>query len=406
MGTERMPESDSERFARAVEGGPIEPDPDESLRRELAVAIALGKLGRSVRLDDDARQRMRERLQADLYPPPETVSAATEPRPGSMPQGRRWGRSRRAGVRGRLLVAAAAALCLLLSLSAMSLLMSRDALPGDALYGVKRSAESAELGLTFGAESRGFKHLQFATARLDELQALAASGVGPNTDAGPYQGALDELDADAAAGSRLLVEAATNGNSSLLGALHGWAEQQSQRIQLTVPVLPEQAAMRAAESRDRLRRIAERATSLLARVGCLTVTSGEADDIGSLPAEGPCQPVNPAPAGTGSTSPGDPNRRSSDQPATSTPPGGTGSAPSEQAPPGQPDDSTPRASDSSLVSTLPSQGAQEGSQGGPGSQGGQGAQGKLSPLPSPQLPIPSTQSTLPLLPGLPGIPLS
>lgn len=337
---------DSERFARAVEGGPIEPDLDESLRRELAVVDALRDVGRSTRLDDVARRRMRDRLLADLHPPSETADGATAPQRGtadgatapqleSVSQARR---SRRAGVRGRLLVAAAAALCLLLSLSAMSLLMSGDALPGDALYGVKRSAESAELGLTFGAESRGFKHLQFATARLDELQGLAASGVGPNTDAGPYQEALDEFDAEAAAGSRLLVEAAINGNSSLLGALHGWAEQQPQRIQMTVPVLPEQAARRAAESRELLRRIAERAASLLARVGCLTVTSGGVDDIGSRPAEGPCQPVNPAPTGAGSTSPGDPNQRRSNQPATTATPSGMGPASSAQpTPPPLPD---------------------------------------------------------------------
>jgi uncharacterized protein DUF5667 len=391
-----MLKSARKRFAEAVEGGPIEPDLDESLRYQLVLVEALREAGRPIQLDADTRRRMRQRLLADFEPQPETADGAVDSRPGSVPQPKSLARSRRAGVRGRLLVAAAAALCLLLSLSAMSLLMARDALPGDALYGVKRSAESAELGLTFGAESRGFKHLQFATGRLDELEALAASGAGPNSYAGPYQVALDEFDADAAAGSRLLVEAATNGNSSLLGALHDWADQQSQRMQLTVPVLPEPAAMHAAESRELLRRIAERAALLRARVGCLTVTSGAADDIGLLPAEGPCQPVNLAPTGSSSTSPDDPNRRPSDQP-TSAPPSGTGSASGEQPAPSQPDHSTPGASDSPLVPTLPSYGSQEG-------QEGQEGQGELPPVPQPQLPIPITQVTLPLLPSLPGSP--
>jgi Domain of unknown function (DUF5667) len=402
-----MPESASERFARAVEGGPIEPDLDESLRHELALVEALRYVGGSVRLDDAVRLRIREELQARLASQPETADEAVDPRPetadeavdprlgsadgaidprpGSVPQPKPLARSRRAGVRGLLLVAAAAALCLLLSLSAMSLLMARDALPGDALYGVKRSAESAELGFTFGAESRGFKHLQFATARLDELEAMAAGGVGPTTDAGPYREAIEEFDADAAAGSRLLIEAATKGNSSLLSALHSWAEQQSPRIQMAVPALPEQAAIRAAESGELLRRIAERAASLRARVGCLAVTSGGVDDIGPLPAEGPCQPVNTAPAGSRSASPDDPNRRPGDQPATSAPPSGTGSQPSEQAPSNQPDPSLPGAADSppeSVQTSLP----------------------LLPPVP----PLPSTQPTqptLPLLPGLPGVPL-
>jgi Domain of unknown function (DUF5667) len=327
MGTERMPELASERFARAVEGGPIEPDLDDSLRHELALVAALREVGQATQLDDDARRRLRRRVLTSLESEtaggatdtrPETPDVATDTRPETVLELKRPARTRAAGVRGRLLIAAAAALCLLLSVSAMSLLMARDALPGDALYGVKRSAESAELGFTFGAESRGFKHLQFATARLDELQALAASGAGPTTDTGSYRDLLEWFDADAAAGSRLLLAAMTSGNGGLLGALQGWAEQQSQRIRVTAPALPEQAAMRAAESGELLHRIAERAASLRARVGCLAVTSGGADDIGPLPAGGPCEPVNSAPVGPGSTSrddpsqPGDPSRQPGD----------------------------------------------------------------------------------------------
>jgi Domain of unknown function (DUF5667) len=224
--------------------------------------------------------------------PTEPAGPEAEPAAGRTPA---RARSRVTGVRGRVLVAAAAALCLLVSLSAMSLLMARDALPGQALYGVKRSAESAELGLTFGAESRGFKHLQFATARIDELEALAAAG-GPavsSSDAGPYQAALEAFDAEAAAGSRLLTQAATSGNGSLLDALHSWAPQQSERIGALGRALPEQPASQAAESRDLLSRIAERATALRPRLGCQQVTSGTADDIGPLPAAGPCDPVLP-----------------------------------------------------------------------------------------------------------------
>src|SRR5215470_3717153 len=359
METEQMPESASERFARAVEGGPVEPDLDESLRRELELVDALREVGRSTQLDEATRHRMRRRALAGLDPQletadgaadlrpetghgaaerrPEIAEGAAERQPEIVPEPRRLARAKAAGVRGRLLVAAAAALCLLLSLSAMSLLMARDALPGDALYGVKRSAESAELGFTFGVESRGFKHLQFATARLDELEALAAGGAGPATDAGPYGEVLEGFDADAAAGSRLLIEAATRGNGSLLGALHDWAEQQSQRIQTAAPALPEPASGRAAESGELLRRIAERAALLRVRTRCLAVTSGGADDIGLLPADGPCEPVNTAPAGPGAPLPGDPNQQPGGQNATRSQPSQTASLPGEQqtsSPPG------------------------------------------------------------------------
>jgi hypothetical protein len=155
---------------------------------------------------------------------------------------------------------------------------------------------------------------------------------------------------------------------------------------VAVPVLPEQAAIRAAESGELLRRIAERAASLQARVGCLAVTSGGVDDIGALPAEGPCQPVNTAPAGPGSTSPDDPDRRPGGQPATSAPPSGTGSQPSEQPPSNQPAPSAPGATDSPPESAEPA-GASEASR------------PLLPPVPQP----PITPPTLPPLPSLPGL---
>ncbi|MBW3653137.1 MAG: cobalamin biosynthesis protein [Actinobacteria bacterium] len=60
--------------------------------------------------------------------------------------------------------AAVAVLALVGSLAGMSLLLARDALPGDALYGFKRTAEAASLGLTFGDESKALKHLEVPTA--------------------------------------------------------------------------------------------------------------------------------------------------------------------------------------------------------------------------------------------------
>ena len=59
-----MPDSASERFARAVEGGPIGPEPDDELRRDLALVAALREVGESARLDDVTTQRMRRQLLA------------------------------------------------------------------------------------------------------------------------------------------------------------------------------------------------------------------------------------------------------------------------------------------------------------------------------------------------------
>lgn len=297
-----MPESASGRFARAVEGEPIEPPFDERLRHELAVVAALREVGGSARLDDVARQRMRRKVlaefvEAQAMPPGRAVQPQSSERTKVPVQrevsAQRPARPAATGLRGRLLVAAAATLCLLMSLSGMSLLLARDALPGDALYGVKRSAESAELGLTFGLDSRGFKHLQFATARVDEMEALAArtGGAVPAADADRYRTALQAFDTDAAAGSRLLIQSATNGDGSMLAALHGWALQQRQRIETATAAMPKLAAARSAESLALLTKVAERTSALQARLRCLSVTSGASDNVGLLPADGTCVPV-------------------------------------------------------------------------------------------------------------------
>ncbi|MGH4001580.1 MAG: DUF5667 domain-containing protein, partial [Pseudonocardiaceae bacterium] len=130
-------------------------------------------------------------------------------------------------------MAAAAALCLLMSLSGMSVLLSRDALPGDALYAFKRSAESAELGFTFGDQPKALKHLQFASARVSEIETMAeqADATG-NWAAGQekFLRALDDFDSDTTAGARLLTTLASHGRTNILSPLRSWAEQQETRL--------------------------------------------------------------------------------------------------------------------------------------------------------------------------------
>jgi Domain of unknown function (DUF5667) len=302
----RSADDRSELFAQAVEARADRPAVDDELERELAVVRMLVHAAPAAAPDDAAKQRMRDRVlagfDAELKARADAETEAT-PAPAVNLDQRRKRRASHArrrtslpGVHGRLLGAAAAALCLLLSLSGMSLVLARDALPGDALYGVKRSAESAELGLTFGDESRGFKHLQFATARVDEIEALAArAGSTPNPDPARYLTALQAFDTDAAAGSRLLIESATNDTGEQLDALGSWAAQQRQRLADARPAMPERAASRADGSIGLLQRVSDRVAALQQRLACQTVTSEERDDLGRLPADGACEPVTTGP---------------------------------------------------------------------------------------------------------------
>lgn len=281
-----------EQFARAVEvlpedGGPTLDATDPELARDLAVVGLLRRAAETSGPDAETKERMRLRILA-ADPPKVSVLESRAPQ--------------RFGARGRLAVASAAALCLILSLAGMSLLLSRDALPGDALYGVKRSAESASLGFTFGSESKALKRLEFASARISEMETLVdryrESGGGP---LGGYLSALTDFDADAAAGSRELATVGANSDQRVLGSLRDWADVHTTRLTELRGKLPEQAANRSAVSLDLLDRMSKRAAALMARTNCSPITSGQADDVGPLPAEGTCAPTPIDPSGSANT---------------------------------------------------------------------------------------------------------
>lgn len=271
----------------------MRPLSDHTLERELAVVAALRDAGAAGPRPDEV-DRMRRRVMAGFAA--ETGTGLGEGSRVALltpANSRRRGHSHRrvsvgAETRGRLVVAAAAALCLLMSLSGMSLLLSRGALPGDALYGVKRSAESAELGLTFGQESRAFKHLEFATSRVDEIELLAAGDAMTDDSARRLRDLLDDFDEDAAAGARLLTAVAATGDRDVLSALLPWIEQQSDRLASLRAALPRDAGARLSSSLDLLARMQERVEAIERRTGCQTVISPSSDDLGPLPAEGPC----------------------------------------------------------------------------------------------------------------------
>ena len=81
----------------------------------------------------------------------------------SRPAGRA-GDPRRVGASGRrFTLVGSAALVLALALAGAGILASREALPGDGLYAVKRVSESTGLALTFDEVSRAHRHLDLAS---------------------------------------------------------------------------------------------------------------------------------------------------------------------------------------------------------------------------------------------------
>lgn len=329
---------EQERFARAVESGMREVS-DDMLNRELTVVAALRQVGSQFEStagpDSAERDRMRQRVMAEfssvVHDGTSPVLPLSSSRRTSRSASQKASRNRHRipdETRGRLVVAAAAALCLLMSLSGMSVLLSRDALPGDALYTFKRSAESAELGLTFGDQPKALKHLEFASARVSEIETMAdqADAAGNWSDGQErFRRALDDFDADTAAGARLLTALAADGQTNILTPLRNWAEQQETRLRAVRTALPLPASARLDSTLGLLDRVVLRTSALDYRSECATVTSGTHDDLGLLPAKDSCNPIPVDGTSSAVPLPADPSTPDGSSPNVIMPPGLLGS---------------------------------------------------------------------------------
>ena len=202
----------------------------------------------------------------------------------------------------RPMAIATASLAVLALLLAGAVLMSRQALPGDALYGLKRADENVQLSLAGNDTAKGRQYLKQATNRADEVSALLrrasalAVGSGPSA-AGTISahtvalisGALNSGDADTRDATRLLgTEAVEQGSSSPLAPLTSWAPEQRARLQQIAAELPDGLLhARAVESSDLVTSALARAQTLSSLAACHCVSTTTSDSLGPVPC-GPC----------------------------------------------------------------------------------------------------------------------
>jgi uncharacterized protein DUF5667 len=166
----------------------------------------------------------------------------------AMPQGS----ASRPPVGGRIVMVAAAAVLGTAVLGGAGVLASRNALPGDGLYPVKRVAESAQLAMTFDDVERGRRHLDLASTRIGEVEQLLADdpgGVEPEV----FQSALRDFDDEAGEGSRLLL---ASQEQQAQAEWQAWAADQAGRLATLRGDLPGPAAGDADGSLERLGQLA------------------------------------------------------------------------------------------------------------------------------------------------------
>ncbi|HEX4252162.1 MAG TPA: DUF5667 domain-containing protein, partial [Pseudonocardia sp.] len=221
--------------------------------------------------------------------------------------------------RGLLSISAAAAL-MVLAVTGGGAMFSQGALPGDSLYGVKQTTESALVGLTPGQGNKAQRQLDYAATRLDEVSQLNSEQAPAGDRGADISQALQGFNEQTAAGSKMWL-ASGSSNGAELGTLANWAQTQSQKLSALRSSMPPSAQPDADHSLRMLEDLRTRAQSLSNRQGCDKVTSGDADQLGPMPAKGACSTKEStsapsirtvAPPGLGSSSDG-----SSDQSGSS-----------------------------------------------------------------------------------------
>jgi hypothetical protein len=327
----------AERFAQLLDeaqGGRrhhVRSSSDDQLAELIAVSDHLVALNPPVEVDPDFRAGLRAMLIATAER--DGIGAtATEPEPP--PRATRVP-GRRIRARGAVIIGVAVGAIAVSGMSAAS----ENAMPGDALYGVKRSTERAQLALASSDVTRGQLFLDFARTRLAEARAVRGDGAG-------FAGVLADMDSDTREGVKLLnASALQRRDDTPLDAVDSFVTGQRQQITGMLDRLSGAERTRAVDSLALLDQVSQRSKALRGTLDCSGAATGT-DVLGPKPAVCSSAPGRDDPAGRGSE-PAErerqpaPSHTENSGPGPST--GGTGTTPAPGTSP-SPGVSTPTPS--------------------------------------------------------------
>jgi hypothetical protein len=187
--------------------------------------------------------------------------------------------------------------------------ISKKALPGDALYSLKRANENVQLSLADGPTAKSKAYLDFAKERADEVSALlkratAMAAAGPSASgqlsahtAKLVTSTLSSGDGDVRSAAQLLGQQAVSSHSAApLQVMMTWAPGQIGRLQTIVGELPAGPVHdRANASLQLVEAALGRAGALSSIAGCSCLNSAASDALGPVP----CSPCSAAPLPSG-----------------------------------------------------------------------------------------------------------
>jgi hypothetical protein len=155
------------------------------------------------------------------------------------------------------LVASTAAL-VLLGGGIGSAAAAQQAMPGDTLYGVKRSIENVSTQVSVGDNSRGRRDLEHAMTRLAEVNALVQDGGSVAT----VNGTLDTFSTQARRGvSRLVASYQQDSDITSITAVTTFITSARQAIGALAPKLPPESLKAAVEALATIEQLSQHSTA-------------------------------------------------------------------------------------------------------------------------------------------------
>lgn len=315
-------------FAAAVESGQLSADVPAETRAFLDIVQQLGELD-PPSLRADFSSDLRARLMAEA---PSALALADRDEDRKIvplfPVDPAANRRRRA-------VSIAASVCIVVGSGVGVAAASQSALPGDALYPLKRGIERLEVSAARSSESRGDHYLEQADTRLSEIEELAMTRSDDPTTPTFIDKALDDFTTAADDGGNDLIDAyQVDDSQTSIPDLRTFTDESAGRLDDMMQTLPTQLhddLATAAESLTALDATARGACPTCSALIPLTLSSAmvtlieETEALSSSPLQQPtASPTDPA-TSTGSSD--EPNPTQSQPGTATTEPGATISIP-------------------------------------------------------------------------------
>ena len=298
----------AESFAHAVDHGPrhsarLSEDPELLEAVELVGRLrTAGAVAPRPEFSAELRHRLLEQAAARAATTATPTMVRSAPDSSDDPPGREdVGASvtdirRRQGRRIRL-VASTAAL-VLLGGGIGSAAAAQQAMPGDTLYGMKRSIENVSTNVSVGDDSRGRRDLEHAMTRLSEVRQLADNG----GSVGTINATLDDFSAQSRKGvSRLVASYQQDGDESSISAITAFITSARQALVGLAPKLPPESLKSGVEALATIEQLAQHTTAACPKCAApksATTGGGTTTSKPNRTTPGNGEPSDPAKPGT------------------------------------------------------------------------------------------------------------